>query len=174
MAIVGGRFSPRVRSPAPSRHGARRSSSCRPNAEAISQDPHVVAFAPFWRATPKIVFSRSYPGDDWATRVIRGNLQDEVTALKAQPGADLLLTGGASLAAALTDLGLVDEYHIAVHPVVLGGGRAFVSGMGKVSSVTKMGVMRASRACLTIGYIAMTAAICSADIPAASGAIAVQ
>jgi dihydrofolate reductase len=94
-----------------------------PNAEAISQDPHVAAFAPFWRATPKIVFSRSYPGDQWADRVVRGDLEAEVTALKAQPGADLLLTGGASLAAALTDLGLVDEYHIAVHPVVLGGGR---------------------------------------------------
>jgi len=94
-----------------------------PNAESISQDPHILAFAPFWRATPKIVFSRSYPGDEWATRVIRGDLQDEVTALKAQPGADLLLTGGAGLAAALTDLGLIDEYHLAVHPVVLGGGR---------------------------------------------------
>src|SRR5439155_1959399 len=94
-----------------------------PNAEAISQDPHVTAFAPFWRATPKIVFSHGYPGDEWTTRVVRGDLQAEVTALKAQPGADLLLTGGVSLAAALTSLGLVDEYHIAVHPVVLGGGR---------------------------------------------------
>src|SRR2546421_12577316 len=55
-------------------------------------------------------------GDEWTTRVVRGDLQAEVTALKAQPGADLLLTGGVSLAAALTDLGLVDEYHIAVHP----------------------------------------------------------
>jgi dihydrofolate reductase len=94
-----------------------------PNAEAISDDPHVAAFAPFWRATPKIVFSRSYPGDEWTDRVIRGDLAAEVSALKAQPGADLLLTGGANLAAALSDLGLVDEYHIAVHPVVLGGGR---------------------------------------------------
>jgi dihydrofolate reductase len=94
-----------------------------PNAEAISDDAHVVAFAPFWRATPKIVFSRSYPGDEWTERVIGGDLAAEVTALKAQPGADLLLTGGANLAAALTDLGLIDEYHIAVHPVVLGGGR---------------------------------------------------
>jgi dihydrofolate reductase len=94
-----------------------------PNAEAISEDRHVVAFAPFWRATPKIVFSHSYPGDEWTDRVIRGDLHAEVTALKAQPGADLLLTGGANLAAGLTDLGLVDEYHIAVHPVVLGGGR---------------------------------------------------
>jgi dihydrofolate reductase len=94
-----------------------------PDAEKVSQDPHVLAFAPFWRATPKIVFSHSYPGDEWATRVIRADLRDEVTALKAQPGADLLLTGGASLAAALTGWGLIDEYHIAVHPVVLGGGR---------------------------------------------------
>lgn len=69
------------------------------------------------------MFSHGYPGDEWTTRVVRGDLQAEVTALKAQPGADLLLTGGVSLAAALTDLGLVDEYHIAVHPVVLGGGR---------------------------------------------------
>jgi len=94
-----------------------------PNAEAISDDPHVAAFAPFWRATPKIVFSRTYQGDDWTERVIHDNLRAEVTALKAQPGADLLLTGGANLAAALTELGLIDEYHIAVHPVVLGGGR---------------------------------------------------
>jgi dihydrofolate reductase len=94
-----------------------------PNAEAMSDDPHVAAFAPFWRATPKIVFSRSYPGDEWTERVISNDLHAEVTALKAQPGADLLLTGGANLAAALTDLGLIDEYHIAVHPVVLGGGR---------------------------------------------------
>jgi len=94
-----------------------------PNAEAMSDDPHVTAFAPFWRATPKIVFSRSYAGDEWTDRVISDDLPAEVTALKAQPGADLLLTGGASLAAALTEHGLIDEYHIAVHPVVLGGGR---------------------------------------------------
>jgi dihydrofolate reductase len=54
----------------------------------------------------------------------RTNLAEEVAALKSRPGGgDLLLTGGAALAAALTGLGLIDEYHIAVHPVVLGGGR---------------------------------------------------
>ncbi|MBM7784716.1 dihydrofolate reductase family protein [Tenggerimyces flavus] len=99
-----------------------------PNAEAMSDDPHVAAFAPFWRATPKIVFSRSYPRDDWTSRVISDNLRAEVTALKAEPGADLLLTGGASLAAAFTELGLIDEYHVAVHPVVLGGGRRLFAG----------------------------------------------
>ncbi|GAA2851368.1 riboflavin biosynthesis protein RibD [Actinoplanes cyaneus] len=94
-----------------------------PRAESISDDPHTRAFAPFWRATPKIVFSRTYEGDDWTARIIRDDLRAEVTALKEQPGGDLLLTGGAGLAGALTEHGLIDEYHIAVHPVVLGGGK---------------------------------------------------
>ena len=89
----------------------------------MSDDPHVAKFAPFWRATPKIVFSRSYEGDDWTSQVIGDNLAEEVAALKAQDGGDLLLTGGIGAAAALTELGLIDEYHIATHPVVLGGGR---------------------------------------------------
>lgn len=94
-----------------------------PTAESVSDDPHVASFAPFWRATPKIVVSHTYPGDEWASRVIGANLAEEVAALKARSSGDVLLTGGAALAATLTRLGLVDEYHIAVHPVVLGGGR---------------------------------------------------
>jgi dihydrofolate reductase len=94
-----------------------------PNAESISDDPHTAAFAPFWRATPKIVCSRTYAGDEWTERVVRDDLAGEIGAIKAGPGRDLLLTGGARLAAALTEAGLIDEYHIAVHPVVLGGGR---------------------------------------------------
>lgn len=94
-----------------------------PNAESISDDPHVGRFAPFWRATPKIVVSRTYSGDEWTSRVIGTDLAEEITDLKAQTGRDLLLTGGVGLAASLTRLGLIDEYHIAEHPVVLGGGR---------------------------------------------------
>ena len=94
-----------------------------PHAETVSDDPHTAVFAPFWRATPKIVFSRSYAGDEWTSRVIGDDLAGEVAALKAGPGGDMLLTGGSALAAALTAHRLIDEYHIAVHPVVLGGGR---------------------------------------------------
>jgi hypothetical protein len=55
---------------------------------------------------PKIVCFPAATRARVATRVIRGDVHAEVTALKAQPGADLLPTGGASIAAALTDLGL--------------------------------------------------------------------
>ncbi len=47
----------------------------------------------------------------------------EVATLKWEPGGDILLSGGSELAVALTDQGLIGEYHIVVHPVMLGGGK---------------------------------------------------
>jgi dihydrofolate reductase len=95
-----------------------------PNAESMSDDPHDLRFAPIWRATPKIVFSRTLREAGWNTRVLGTDLATEVTALKQEDGKDLLLTGGSELPAALTRLGLIDEFHIVVHPVVLGGGKS--------------------------------------------------
>lgn len=71
------------------------------------------------------MFSRTLTEPGHGARVIGGShLVEEVTALKAEPGRDLLLMGGASLAAELTAHGLIDEHHVVVHPVVLGGGKA--------------------------------------------------
>ncbi|MGK5518606.1 dihydrofolate reductase family protein [Micromonospora sp. URMC 107] len=95
-----------------------------PQAESISDHPHDLAFVPIWRRTPKVVLSRTLTAAEHGARVVGGDdLATEVTALKEQPGGDLLLNGGADAAAALTDLGLIDEYQIFVHPVVLGGGK---------------------------------------------------
>jgi dihydrofolate reductase len=96
-----------------------------PRAEELSDDPHVRSFAPVWRATPKAVVSRTMaePAEDDVT-VLRGvDLTAEVTALKEAPGKDILLTGGTELASELAASGLIDEFFICVHPVVLGGGR---------------------------------------------------
>ena len=95
-----------------------------PNAESISDDPHDLKFAPIWRSSPKVVFSRTLTEPGHGARVINGaNLVEEVSALKSEPGKDLLLMGGASLAAELTSHGLIDEHQVVVHPVVLGGGK---------------------------------------------------
>jgi dihydrofolate reductase len=100
-----------------------------PNAESISDDPHDIAFAPVWRETPKVVFSRTLEKADWNTRVVGGDLGATVASLKAEQGKDLLLMGGAELAAELTARGLIDEYQVFVHPVVLGGTkRPFAAG----------------------------------------------
>ena len=53
-----------------------------PHPESMSNDEHDLEFAPIWRQTPKIVFSRTLKKADWNARVIGGNLADEVTALK--------------------------------------------------------------------------------------------
>ncbi len=81
---------------------------------------------------PKIAFSRSGdlkpdPGlttpPGWEdTRVLGTDLAADIEALKAEPGKDLLAQGGASFARSLIQLGLVDEYRLVVHPVVLGSG----------------------------------------------------
>jgi dihydrofolate reductase len=80
-----------------------------------------VEFARIWRDMPKIVYSRTLEHADWNTTVVREVVADEVTALKAQPGGDLVL-GGADLGATFRELDLIDEYHICVHPVLIGRG----------------------------------------------------
>jgi dihydrofolate reductase len=97
-------------------------SSYWPNAEQVSDHPHDIRFAPIWRRTPKVVFSRTLTEAGWNTRVT-ADVEGTVRALKAEPGKDMLVTGGAGIAAVLAGLGLVDEFHVAVHPVVLGGGK---------------------------------------------------
>jgi dihydrofolate reductase len=92
--------------------------------DLVSDHPHDQAFAPIWRSTAKVVVSRTLAGQELGhgARVLAA--AEEVAALKSAPGGDILLTGGASLAASLAELGLVDEYHVGVHPIALGGGPA--------------------------------------------------
>jgi dihydrofolate reductase len=92
------------------------------DADPETTDDHARTFAPFWRQTPKVVVSRTLETAGWDARVIGKNLAEEVAELKRQPGKDILLTGGARVAASLTELGLLDDYRVVVHPIVLGGG----------------------------------------------------
>lgn len=92
-----------------------------PKAEDMSDDEHDLKFAPMWRAKRKVVVSRTLESADWNTTVLSS--VDELAALKEQPGNDMILFAGNTLAASLTERGLIDEYQIFVHPVVLGGGK---------------------------------------------------
>ena len=79
-------------------------------------------FARIWREMPKVVYSTTMQSAGWNTTVARTVDVDEVMALKAQAGGDLAL-GGADLAASFRGLGLIDEYRIYVHPVLIGRGK---------------------------------------------------
>jgi dihydrofolate reductase len=73
---------------------------------------------------PKVVFSDSLESADWPeTTIASGNLIESVTRLKQeQAGGYLLAQGGARFARSLVETGLIDEYRLVVHPVVLGAG----------------------------------------------------
>ena len=80
-------------------------------------------FAVTFDALNKIVFSRSLERvEDKNTRIVRGNLQDEILRLKQENGKGILL-GGVSVPSQLIGLGLVDEYRFVVNPIVAGEGR---------------------------------------------------
>jgi dihydrofolate reductase len=84
--------------------------------------PTAAEFARIWREMPKIVFSRTLDQVGWNATVARDVVRDDIVALKAQAGGDLVL-GGANLAATFMRHDLIDEFRIYVHPVVIGRGR---------------------------------------------------
>ncbi|HTZ96612.1 MAG TPA: dihydrofolate reductase family protein [Terriglobales bacterium] len=92
-------------------------------AKSQSETRAEIEFAREFDAHSKIVFSRSLNrADDRNTRIVGGDLRDEVLKLKQQPG-KAILTGGVDIPSQLIELGLVDEYRIVVQPMVVGEGR---------------------------------------------------
>lgn len=66
----------------------------------------------------------------WAEPVVaRGDLAEEILRLKEQPGNFILAHGGARFARSLVASGLIDEYRLGIHPVVLGRGQPLFSGL---------------------------------------------
>jgi dihydrofolate reductase len=85
-------------------------------------------FAQAFDAANKIVFSRSLESTESRnTRIVRGNLYDEMVKLKQERGKDIYV-GGVDLASQLIELGLVDEYRFVVAPVLAGEGRRLLDG----------------------------------------------
>lgn len=72
---------------------------------------------------PKVVFSKTLQEAHWNnSRVARGDLAEEISALAQEPGGDIIAWGGASFVQALSRAGLVDEYRFVINPVALGDG----------------------------------------------------
>ncbi len=81
-----------------------------------------IEYARIWKEKKKIVFSQTLTQVAWNARLFRGDIAVEINRLKAQPGKDMTV-GGATLAATFMHLGLIDEYRLYIHPVLLGGGK---------------------------------------------------
>ena len=86
-------------------------------------------FADTFDSIKKIVFSHSLESaEDKNTTIVRTNLQDEIVRLKRAQGKNILV-GGVSIPSQLIELGLVDEYHFVVQPIVAGEGRRLLEGI---------------------------------------------
>jgi dihydrofolate reductase len=83
------------------------------------------AFAYVWCALPKVVFSRTLHGVQGNARLAEAPLAEEVAAVLDATDKDVAI-GGAGLARAAIELGLVDELRMFRHPVVVGGGTPFL------------------------------------------------
>jgi dihydrofolate reductase len=83
-------------------------------------------FADKMNGMPKYVVSTTLEQADWNnSTLIKGNVVEEVSRLKAMPGQDILVAGSAQLVHTLMQHDLVDEYRLMVFPVVLGKGKRF-------------------------------------------------
>ena len=85
------------------------------------------AFAAAWRRQPKWVVSRSLTEVGPNAALIADDLEGAIRALKAERDGEIEVAGPA-LAGSLTDLGLIDEYRIYLHPVVVGHGTPYFAG----------------------------------------------
>jgi dihydrofolate reductase len=92
--------------------------------DGFIEGPGEIHFARSINSLPKIVFSRSLQQAGWDTTIKRAIDPNEIKSMKAQPGKDILLSGGAQIDQAFMRLGLVDEYKLLVHPVILASGKA--------------------------------------------------
>jgi dihydrofolate reductase len=83
---------------------------------------------------PKLVFSRTMNEAKWNnTRLIKGDLATEVRKIKSEPGDDIVIMGSGNLIAQLAQAKLIDEYQIALTPVVIGKGKSMFDGVDKTS-----------------------------------------
>jgi dihydrofolate reductase len=81
-------------------------------------------FAAAWRSQPKWVVSRTLESVGPQATLIKGDIETAIRKLKAEQVGEIDVAGP-ELAQSLTDLGLIDEYRLYIHPVVLGGGKPY-------------------------------------------------
>ena len=95
-------------------------------------------FADAFDSINKIVFSQTLDSAEGKnTRIVRTSLRDEILKLKQEPGKNILV-GGVSIPSQLIELGLVDEYHFVVQPIIAGEGTRLLEGVNLEKSQLRL------------------------------------
>ncbi len=89
-----------------------------------------IKFSRYADETQKVVFSSTLEKVEWKnTTLVKGDVAKEVSKLKQEPGKNIALAGGPGLARTFIKMGLIDEYRINVHPVILGAGKPLLKDL---------------------------------------------
>ena len=95
--------------------------------QGVKDDP---VFAEKMNTLPKVVFSKTLESVTWNNaRLVKDNIAGEIQSLKRQKGKNLVIDGSPGVIHSLTRLGLIDEYRLRVHPIVLGSGTPLFTGL---------------------------------------------
>src|SRR5690606_26144770 len=109
-----------------------------PEAKPDWVQPWMEPFARTIDRAKKYVVSSTLDQVDWNAELVRGDLEQAVRKLKGEPGKGLFV-GGVQLAFALTEMGLIDEYEIVVHPRIAGHGPTLFSGLSNCLDLKLIG-----------------------------------
>jgi dihydrofolate reductase len=93
--------------------------------EEVTLDDAKLEWAGLWNSLPKVVFSTTLAAVQGSARLATDGLAEEIERLRAEPGEGNIAIGGATLAAEVAALDLIDEYRAKVYPVLVGGGIPF-------------------------------------------------
>lgn len=85
----------------------------------------------------KLVFTKTLEQPTWNnTTLAKGNLAEEITALKKQNGKDILVFGGADFVSSLIKEGLIDEYHLIINPTAMSSGMTIFNSLDGIQKFT--------------------------------------
>jgi len=100
------------------------------------------------------VFSNTLDKVTWKnSRLIKGDIANEISKLKQQSGKNLALAGGATLAQTFSSLGVIDEYKITVHPVILGRGKLLLGDVGLRQQLKLTGTKTYASGAVGLNYV---------------------
>jgi len=104
----------------------------------------------------KIVFSRTLAKADWKnTRIMKGDIKQEIGKLKQTPGKDMTILGSGSIVRQFAEWGLIDEYQLMIDPVVLGDGAQFMKGLRQKLDLKLTGTRTFKSGVVLLTYRAM-------------------
>jgi dihydrofolate reductase len=121
-----------------------------PTSHAIESNPRV---AKTMNDSPKYIFSRTLSKADWQnTKLMNGELTEEIAKLKNSPGKDLVIFGSGQIVASLAKAGLIDTYQIIMHPIALTAGRSMFAGPGERLALKLVKSRTFGNGCIFLNY----------------------